>query len=748
MNGEDSRPGAADDRQTLAPGTRIGDRYLVLKAAESGSAALSYEGLRLADQTGVTLFEFFPRGLAARSDGARVAAIRGWEADFDAALERFGRRADAIAALGAEAIAKPLDRIEDLGTLYHVTESSDVPTLSGWASDLLRRPSDADLASLALRIGEALRALHRADEGHGAISNSQLHVPAPDRAFLSGTLLETATADSTASADIRALAAAFYAVVTGRAPPPENRDRSLDARFASRHMAAGDYSEPLLDLIDSALEFGEDAPKVEPAGWLDSLIAVSRGILGDKVPEVPKAPPVPVKSTAKSGAGVPSAAKRERTAASTEAPRPASGESGARTKSPIALVGVVAVVLIAVAGWLAYLLLGQAPGSPPAPQVAVQATPSAGPASQPQSERAASPADSRAQEPRSQQSLSREPSTPPQVAVVLPELPPVPPPPSRAVVTADEIAQAGTREAVLALAERGAGREAVIARLAELGYEAVAAGGETVFRKAAAGESWRDCSSCPELVLAPAGTTSMQITIGDKTQQLDFRFDRSLAVAKFEVTRAQFAAFVRETSRATTGGCHARTPAWGVNPALNWENPGFAQTDDDPVVCVSFQDALAYSEWLSARTGQRYRLPTDAEWHYLATAEKWNERQPDQLCAIGNGADLAARAGNPDWQHVPCDDGAAHTAPVGKYAGGPWGLHDLNGNVWEWVGTCAPEPRPDAEFPPRACAAGAPRLLRGGSWADAPKLRQLDSRVISAPNVKDQVAGFRVVREP
>jgi formylglycine-generating enzyme required for sulfatase activity len=739
MNEADSRPGAAEDRQALAPGTRIGDRYLVLKAAEPGSAALSYEGLRLADQTSVTLFEFFPRGLAVRSDGARVAAIRGWEADFDAALERFGRRADAIAALHAEAVAKPLDRIEDLGTLYHVTESSAVPTLSGWASDLLRRPSDADLASLALRIGEALRALHHAGEGHGAISNSQLHVPTPERAFLSGALLETSAVETTASADIRALAAVFYAVVTGRAPPPENRDRSLDARFASRHMAAGDYSEALLELIDGALEFGEDAPNVQPAAWLDSMIAVSRGILGDKVPEAPKSPPAQVQSTPKAGAGGVPKLKRERPSANAETPGPEAGQAGARRKSSVLFVGAVAVVLVAIAGWLAYLLLGQTPGSPPAPQVAVQkATPPAAPAPKPEPERAASPSEPRAQESQS----------PPQVVVVLPELPPIPPPPSRPVVTAEEIAQAATREAVLALGERGAAREAVIARLAALGFEAVAASGETVFRKAAAGESWRDCSICPELVLVPAGTTSMQITIGDKTQQLGFRFDRSLAVAKFEVTRAQYAAFVRETSRVTTGGCHARTPAWGINPALNWENPGFVQTDRDPVVCVSFQDALAYTEWLSARTGQRYRLPTDAEWHYLATAEKWNERQPNQLCTIGNGADLSARAGNPDWQHAACDDSAATTAPVGKYAAGPWGLHDLNGNVWEWVATCAPEPHADAEFPPRACPAGAPRLLRGGSWADAPKLRQLDSRVISAPNVRDQVAGFRVVREP
>ena len=204
----------------------------------------------------------------------------------------------------------------------------------------------------------------------------------------------------------------------------------------------------------------------------------------------------------------------------------------------------------------------------------------------------------------------------------------------------------------------------------------------------------------------------------------------------------------QETGRTTPGGCHARRPQWGVNPALSWEQPGFAQGDDHPVTCVSFQDANAYAEWLSARTGARYRLPSDAEWHYIASAEAWRPGEADELCRIGNGADLSAREANPDWQAATCRDGFAETAPVGRYAAGRWGLHDLNGNVWEWVGTCAPDPTPDAEFPPRTCGPGAPRLLRGGSWADAPSLRQLDSRVISAPVVRDQVAGFRLVREP
>jgi len=438
------------------------------------------------------------------------------------------------------------------------------------------------------------------------------------------------------------------------------------------------------------------------------------------------------------------------------------------------------LVLVGVAGWLGYLLLGRAPSSPVAPQVAVQTeAPKPAPVAPPATPGPATPAPSLPEAVRSPpiapappvvvvpaptpspavpavvpakpEPVKPEPVKPepaPEIRLVLPELPPVPAPPSRPAVSQEAIAAANTREALLALIEKGGNRDAILARITSLGYVPISAGGETIFRKPGEGEVWRDCSLCPELVLVPAGSTGMQVTIADVTRQLTFRFDKPLAVARFEVTRGQFGAFVRETGRTGLAGCHARKPEWGLNPALSWENPGITQQDDHPVVCVSFQDATAYAEWLSARSGQRYRLPSDAEWHHLAVAEAWRLEDAESYCRLGNGADLTAREANPDWQAATCRDGFAETAPVGRFGAGPWGLHDLNGNVWEWVSTCAPDPTPDAVFPPTNCLPGAPRLLRGGSWADAPRLRQLDSRVISAPTIRDQVAGFRLVREP
>lgn len=785
MSGSETRQDPADDRQSLAPGARIGNAYLILKAATSGAAALSYEALRLADQTNVLITEAFPRGLAARADDGRVAAVRGWEAEFEAALARFVARSKALAGLAAPALVLPVAQLDDQGTVYVVTPAPGTPSLSGWASDLMRRPSDADLARLALRLAEGVQALHGTGLAHGTITDRHLHLAEPGDICLTGLLLEDANAETAAAADIHAIAAALYSVITGRQPPPRNRDRSLDARFAARHMAAGDYADPLLETVDAALELGEGAEPVQPAAWLAGLIAVARGLLGEAAPVTG----MPAKGTARASGGVaaadgvPDAALAKADAAKPVAkpvvPKPVLPKAPANSSSPgdavaagagkqgrsMRFAALAGIVLVGIAAWLGFLLLGNTPNPPSAPRIATPApvpAPPATPTPPPAVATApapvttappATPEPPKVEAPKVEapkvETPKSEPARPePQVAVILPEPPPIPPPPSRPVVTSSEIEAATTREALEALLARGAAPEAVAARLQALGFVAVSAAGETVHRKPGEGEAWRDCTICPELVLVPPGRTSMQVTIADVTRQLDFAFDKPLAVARFEVTRGQYAAFVRETGRPASAGCAARKPEWGVNPSLSWDNPGFAQGDDHPVVCVNLLDAQAYAEWLSARTGQRYRLPTDAEWHYLAAAERWPDREPDQLCRIGNGADQSALAANPGWQAATCQDGFAETAPVGRFAPGPWGLHDLNGNVWEWVSTCAPDPTPDAVFPPRSCAPGAPRLLRGGSWADAPRLRQLDSRVISAPTVRDQVAGFRVVREP
>ncbi len=121
-----------------------------------------------------------------------------------------------------------------------------------------------------------------------------------------------------------------------------------------------------------------------------------------------------------------------------------------------------------------------------------------------------------------------------------------------------------------------------------------------------------------------------------------------------------------------------------VRENASWRAPGFEQADRHPAVCVSWRDAQAYVAWLSAETGERYRLPSEAEWERAAragteTQRYWGDGEADQ-CAYENG-----RTGGPGGR---CEDGMTYTAPVGSYAANGFGLFDLLGNVREWVEDC------------------------------------------------------------
>lgn len=313
---------------------------------------------------------------------------------------------------------------------------------------------------------------------------------------------------------------------------------------------------------------------------------------------------------------------------------------------------------------------------------------------------------------------------------------------------AARIAATTDRAALLELLAAGVDKRQVTARLAALGYVDLAADGKRLWVKPGSGESFRDCADCPELVLVPDGDVRMQLSTGATPRQVEVALPQPFAVGRFEVTRAQYRVFVQQSGHVVELGCHVRAPVWKLDPTLSWQDPGFPQTDSDPVACVSHGDAKAYLAWLSKRTGQRYRLLTDPEWHHVAAASAKDMADPARLCAIGNGADETAKQAMPSWTVAPCRDGFRTTAPVGSYTASPWGLSDLSGNLWEWVDTCPPDPSvPGQPFPPPICREEEGRILRGGSWADPPTARRLDSRIVSEPGIRDQVAGFRVARD-
>ena len=184
------------------------------------------------------------------------------------------------------------------------------------------------------------------------------------------------------------------------------------------------------------------------------------------------------------------------------------------------------------------------------------------------------------------------------------------------------------------------------------------------------GEAFRDCPSCPELVVIPAGEFVMGSPASEEGRrdtegpQRWVRVER-FALGRYEVTRGEYAAFAAATGR-NGDGCRV------LNDDGRWERSArasFPQTDEDPAVCVSWDDARAYVRWLSGETGRRYRLPSEAEWEYAAragtsTSRYWGEG-PSGQCGNANGVDAAAKRRFERWTRaVSCNDGRVFTASV------------------------------------------------------------------------------------
>lgn len=292
--------------------------------------------------------------------------------------------------------------------------------------------------------------------------------------------------------------------------------------------------------------------------------------------------------------------------------------------------------------------------------------------------------------------------------------------------------------------------------------QAVAALGQS-----APGTTFRDCPNCPEMVTIPAGRFVMGAAPGEEEREGVPKEYRGLseprialqigrfALGRYEVTRSEFAAFVAETGHKLGGGCYAtdEQEKWALNARLDWRNPGFAQTDRHPVVCVSWNDAVAYVAWLGRKTGKNYRLPSEAEWEYAAragsqTARPWGNAASD-ACAYANVWDFSAKKKYAQATKViPCTDGFVHTAPVGSFAANAFGLHDMIGNVWEWVQDCWNETLAGMPVDGAARQAGdcRRRVGRGGSWESGPGIARTAFRYKDIPGLREHQLGFRVAR--
>lgn len=159
----------------------------------------------------------------------------------------------------------------------------------------------------------------------------------------------------------------------------------------------------------------------------------------------------------------------------------------------------------------------------------------------------------------------------------------------------------------------------------------------------------------------------------------------SLAFARRETSRGEFANWWRAGGQKEFSGkepsCRDRESLFRSSRKRNWQAPGIEQDDSHPVVCVSFAQAQAFASWLSKQTGERYRLPTSAEWEQVARLA------PAATCASANLADASFKRAFDSKAGAECDDGYASTAPTGRYPAAS-GLFDIDGNVREWVATC------------------------------------------------------------
>ena len=171
--------------------------------------------------------------------------------------------------------------------------------------------------------------------------------------------------------------------------------------------------------------------------------------------------------------------------------------------------------------------------------------------------------------------------------------------------------------------------------------------------------------------------------------------------------------------------------------------------------CLSWIDARAYARWLSVQTGERYRLPSEAEWEYVARAGAttryfWGD-DAEPICNFSNSYDLSGRRASAfAYEWAECDDGYTHVAPVGSFRPNPFGLFDVLGNVWEWTEDCytlnyPAEPVDGSDYQSEGeCEL---RSVRGGSWITRPERHRVSFRGRDPADNVFAPFGFRLARD-
>ncbi|QOC21511.1 SUMF1/EgtB/PvdO family nonheme iron enzyme [Wenzhouxiangella sp. AB-CW3] len=276
--------------------------------------------------------------------------------------------------------------------------------------------------------------------------------------------------------------------------------------------------------------------------------------------------------------------------------------------------------------------------------------------------------------------------------------------------------------------------------------------------------------SGPTMVVIPAGSFMMGSPEGEDDRMNNegprhrVNFERGFAMSQTEVTVGEFRAFVQDTGHVTdaerAGGSRVydlRSGRMDRESGINWRHDyaGDDADDDLPVLHVSWNDAVAYVEWLAEQTGRPYRLPSEAEFEYALRAGTqtpywWGEGSPDEPVENVTGdRDQSPTGARWNVAFRRYNSGFWGPAPVGSLEANPFGLYDMGGNVMEWVEDCWHDsyvraPGDGSAWVNPGCSR---RVIRGGAWSSTPAMSRSAFRLSSAPDGTDMRVGFRVARD-
>lgn len=285
-------------------------------------------------------------------------------------------------------------------------------------------------------------------------------------------------------------------------------------------------------------------------------------------------------------------------------------------------------------------------------------------------------------------------------------------------------------------------------------------------------EVFRDCDDCPEMVVVPAGSVMLGSYKNEAYRRKGERgkqkaeIKKPFAMAKTEVTLRQYSQFMEQAGHQSKIPIRDGQPLRGCNyfdgktygyvSQHSWQNPGFPQREDSPVLCVSWSDADAFSKWLSEKTGRTYRVPSTVEFEYALRAGSetpWSwGTNTDSACEYANIADQTFSSVYPKRDSFPCDDGYLNVASVAKFKPNQFGLYDMLGNAWEWTNDCWHDdldkaPLDGSSWQQEDSGDCTARTPKGGGWISGPAWSRAAVRSKDGQHYRSFMLGFRVAAE-